>query len=94
MYRITVVEMVIFGSLASLDFVWGLADLLMALMAIINLIAIALLLGKIAFAALADYQKQKKSGKNPVFHVNNIKGLKNVECWGDPSDNVDVKKEA
>lgn len=92
-YRVAVVGMVIFGSLASLDFVWGLADLLMALMAIINLIAIALL-GKIAFAALADYQKQKKSGKNPVFHVNNIKGLKNVECWGDPSDNVDAKKEA
>ncbi|MGE7767383.1 alanine/glycine:cation symporter family protein [Peribacillus sp. NPDC096540] len=90
-YRIAVVGMVIFGSLASLKFVWGLADLLMGLMAIINLIAIALL-GKIAFAALADYQKQKKSGKNPVFHVNNIKGLKNVECWGNPSDNVDESK--
>ncbi|WHZ00246.1 alanine:cation symporter family protein [Peribacillus simplex] len=50
---------------------------MMAVMAIINLIALALL-RKIVFAALADYQKQKKSGDNPVFHVNNIKGLKNV----------------
>ena len=88
LYRIAVVGMVVFGSMASLEFVWNLADLLMGSMAIINLIAIALL-GKIAFAALADYQKQKKDGKNPVFHVNNIKGLKNVECWGDPSDHVE-----
>ncbi|MGE7878142.1 alanine/glycine:cation symporter family protein [Peribacillus muralis] len=91
-YRFAVVAMVIFGSLASLKLVWGLADLLMGLMAIINLVAIALL-GKIAFAALADYQKQKKSGQNPVFHINNIKGLKNVECWGDPTENIDANKE-
>lgn len=90
-YRVAVVGMVVFGSLASLQFVWNLADLLMGLMAIINLIAIALL-GKIAFAALADYQKQKKSGKDPVFHVNNITGLKNVECWGDQADQA-VKNE-
>ncbi|WP_110926254.1 alanine/glycine:cation symporter family protein [Bacillus massiliglaciei] len=90
-YRVLVVGMVVFGSLASLNFVWSLADLLMGLMAIINLIAIALL-GKIAFAALADYQKQKKSGKNPVFHVNNIKGLKNVECWGNPADQTNQSK--
>ncbi|MFJ7747929.1 alanine/glycine:cation symporter family protein [Peribacillus sp. NPDC097295] len=87
-YRIAVVGMVIFGSMASLQFVWNLADLLMGSMAIINLIAIALL-GKVAFAALADYQKQKKDGKDPVFHVNNIKGLKNVECWGDPNDPIE-----
>lgn len=83
-YRAAVVGMVAFGSLASLSFVWNLADLLMGLMAIINLIAIVLL-GKIAFAALQDYQKQKASGKNPVFHVSNIKGLKNVEAWGGSS---------
>ncbi|QGQ44190.1 alanine/glycine:cation symporter family protein [Metabacillus sediminilitoris] len=80
-YRVAVVAMVAFGSLASLSFVWSLADLLMGIMAIINLIAIVLL-GKIAIAALNDYMKQKASGKNPVFHVSNIKGLKNVEAWG------------
>jgi AGCS family alanine or glycine:cation symporter len=81
-YRIAVVAMVAFGSLASLDFVWSLADLFMALMAITNLIAIALL-GKIAFSALADYKKQKAQGKNPVFYASSIKGLKNVESWED-----------
>lgn len=83
-YRIAVVGMVAFGSLASLKFVWSLADLFMALMAIINLVAIALL-GKIAFAALADYKRQKAQGKDPVFNASTIKGLKNVEVWGNPS---------
>jgi AGCS family alanine or glycine:cation symporter len=84
-YRVAVVGMVAFGSLASLSFVWSLADLLMGLMAIINLIAI-LLLGKIAVSALNDYMKQKANGKDPVFHVSNIKGLKNVEAWGGSSE--------
>lgn len=91
-YRIAVVAMVAFGSLASLSFVWSLADLMMGLMAIINMIAIVLL-GHIAIKALNDYIKQKKNGKNPVFHVSNIKGLKNVEAWGSISDkeNLDSK---
>ena len=58
-YRISVALMVFFGSLVSMDIVWNLADVFMGLMAIINLIAIVLL-GKIAFKALEDYNKQKK----------------------------------
>jgi AGCS family alanine or glycine:cation symporter len=91
LFRVAVVGMVAFGSIASLDFVWSLADLFMGLMAIINLIAISLL-GKIAFAALADYKKQKASGKNPVFHVSNIEGLKNVEAWSNASDKMEADK--
>jgi alanine or glycine:cation symporter, AGCS family len=89
-YRVAVVAMVAFGSVASLSFVWSLADLLMGIMAIINLIAI-LLLGKIAIAALNDYMKQKASGKNPVFHVSNIDGLKNVEAWNGVPDQDGVR---
>lgn len=84
-YRIAVVVMVAFGSLASLSFVWSLADLFMGLMAVINLIAITLL-GKIAFSALSDYTKQRKTGKNPTFTADSIKGLKNVEAWGKASE--------
>ncbi|MBY6036546.1 alanine:cation symporter family protein [Fictibacillus nanhaiensis] len=79
LYRIAVVGMVAFGAIASLDFVWSLADMFMGLMAIINLIAISLL-GKIAFDALGDYMKQKKEGKDPVFRPSSI-GLKNTEVW-------------
>lgn len=87
-FRIIVVVMVLFGSLTKVAIVWDLADLFMGLMAIINLVAIALL-GKYAFIALNDYTKQKKSGiKNPVFNASNIKGLENIEEWKD-SDSVE-----
>jgi alanine or glycine:cation symporter, AGCS family len=90
-YRIAVIGMVIFGAVVKLDVVWGMADLFMGLMAIINLIAITLLT-KIALAALKDYRAQKKQGKDPVFYSNSIEGLKGIECWdekpGTKSENL------
>ena len=79
-YRLSVVGMVMFGSVAKIQIVWDLADLFMALMALINLIAIVQL-GPVALAALKDYQDQKKQGKNPVFYADNIPNLKGAECW-------------
>jgi hypothetical protein len=79
--------MVFWGAGSKIDIVWNLADLFMGSMAIINLIAI-LLLGKFAFAALKDYQIQKKAGKNPVFKASSIKGLKNTECWDDEDSDI------
>lgn len=79
-YRITVIGMVLFGSVAKIQIVWDLADLFMGTMAIINLIAIAKL-SPIAFKVLKDYIDQKKEGKNPVFSSDRIEGLVNAECW-------------
>ena len=80
-YRVCVAAMVLFGSVASLDIVWNLADIFMAIMAIINLIAITLL-GKFAFRALDDYREQKKAGiKDPVFKASSIEEFKNLELW-------------
>jgi alanine or glycine:cation symporter, AGCS family len=79
-YRLAVLGMVVFGSTVELEVVWGLADLSMGFMAIINLIAITLL-AKIAVAALKDYRRQKKDGKDPVFYSNSIPGLKGIESW-------------
>ncbi|MCT4593837.1 MAG: alanine:cation symporter family protein [Anaeromicrobium sp.] len=89
-FRISVAGMVFWGTQSAVAIVWNMADLFMGVMAVINLIAIAML-GKIAFAALEDYIKQKKEGKDPVFHVDNIEGLKNVECWG-ISKKINTKK--
>ena len=47
-YRIAVVGMVLFGSVATLQVVWNMADLFMGLMVITNLIAITLL-GRFAY---------------------------------------------
>ncbi len=80
-YRAGVGAMVLFGSVASLDVVWNMADVFMAVMAIINLIAITAL-GKFAYRALEDYRKQKKNGiKDPVFKASSIEGLKNTSEW-------------
>lgn len=65
-YRILVAAMVLFGSVASMDLVWNLADVFMGLMAILNLIAIVML-SKIAISALNDYIAQKKAGKRPCI---------------------------
>lgn len=74
--------MVLFGSLASLDLAWSLADVCMGLMTICNLIAITLL-GKYAFRLLEDYRMQKRKGiKNPVFTKDKMKDIeKDIECW-------------
>ena len=80
-FRILVVAMVAFGSVAVLPFVWNLADLFMALMAIVNLVAIALL-GRNAFLALKDYQDQKKAGvADPVFHPEKLIDRRGIEAW-------------
>ena len=47
------------GAMASLTFVWNLSDVVMGLMAIINIVAI-IVLGRWAFGALADWEDQKR----------------------------------
>ncbi|WP_409178869.1 alanine/glycine:cation symporter family protein [Brevibacillus fortis] len=87
LYRLSVLAMVLFGSVAKVQLVWDLADLFMGLMVIVNLIAIAML-SKIAYAALHDYMKQKKAGKDPVFYKDSIEGVENIEAWdAAPSSN-------
>ncbi|MCA1038039.1 alanine:cation symporter family protein [Bacillus infantis] len=90
-YRLAVIGMVIFGAAVDLEVVWGLADLFMGIMAIINLIAITML-GKIAFAALKDYKTQRREGKDPVFYSDSIPGLKNIEYWETKEQALKKKK--
>ena len=75
-FRIAAAIMVFIGAGKSL------ADITMGLEAVVNIIAI-LLLGRIAFAALDDYEKQKEAGLDPVFHESNI-GLHDTDVWKDP----------
>ncbi|MFJ7666898.1 alanine/glycine:cation symporter family protein [Lysinibacillus sp. NPDC097195] len=81
-YRLLVLAMVMFGSVAQVQLVWNLADLFMGLMALIN-ITVIMILGKIAFRVLDDFTAQRKTGKNPVFYAKSIPGLKNTDCWDD-----------
>lgn len=74
--------LVMFGALASLEFVWNLGDLCMALLTACNLVAIVSL-GKYAFQLLDDYRQQKRNGiKEPTFHRSQLPAIeKDLACW-------------
>ena len=82
LYRVIVAGMVFFGSVASLNLVWNLADLFMGLMTICNLIAIVML-GKYAFRLLEDYRAQKRQGiSDPVFTKEKMPDIADdLQCW-------------
>ncbi len=75
------VVMVFVGSQMKLDLACELADVMMAIMTTLNIIAI-LFLSHIVTKTLKDYIDQRKEGKNPVFDPKKL-GIKNTECWED-----------
>ena len=81
-FRVLTVACVYLGSVASLGLVWDIADVSMGIMALMNIVVIAILSPK-AVAIIKDYIKQRKEGKNPVFRAKDIPGLENTECWDD-----------
>ena len=87
-YRIICALLVFIGAGLSADLLWGIADITMGAMALINL-PIILYLGKYAFGALKDYEKQRKEGKDPVFLAKSIGLDGKVECWQENEQNED-----
>lgn len=82
-YRLLVGIIVYLGAVMSLDLVWGFADITMALMTLCNLAAIVAL-GRYAIVLMKDYQKQKKEGKDPVYHRSTLPEISSeTECWPD-----------
>ena len=81
-FRVLTVACVYLGSVAKLGLVWDIADISMGIMALMNIVVIAILSPK-AVAIINDYIKQRKEGKNPVFRAKDIPGLENTECWDD-----------
>ena len=81
LYRGAVGAMVMIGAVASLDFVWALADITMGMMTICNLAAI-LVLGKYAIILLNDYRTQRLKGYDPTYHSSTIpKIASKTRCW-------------
>ena len=66
-FRILSGIVVLLGGYMTLQQAWSIVDLAMALMTILNLIAVVCL-SKYAFRLLQDFRKQRKEGKEPVFH--------------------------
>ena len=78
-YRISVASMVFIGAVSTLDFVWAIADITMALMTACNLGALAVL-GKYAIILLRDYTNQLRRGLDPLYHSSTIPDI-DTPCW-------------
>jgi AGCS family alanine or glycine:cation symporter len=70
----------VYGTVKTADLAWGLGDLGVGLMAWLNIIAI-LLMHKVAYKCLKDYEQQLDEGKDPVFDPEKL-GIKNADYWG------------
>lgn len=79
-FRIVAVVIVCVGAIMDFSVVWDTADVLMGLMALIN-IPVIILLSKPAIHCLQDYLKQKKEGKNPVFKARDIGLTTKTDFW-------------
>ena len=79
-FRIAACALVFVGPSLEFGMVWDLADVLMGVMAIINL-PVIVILGGTAMKAMDDYMTQKKEGKNPVFKASSIGLKQKTDFW-------------
>lgn len=79
-FRFIACGLVFVGAQLSFDLVWDLADVLMGIMAIINL-PVIVILGRTAMRALQDYMEQRRAGKNPVFKASSIGLKEKTDFW-------------
>lgn len=78
-YRIVASLLILFGAVMNAGLLWDIADVTMGAMTIIN-IPVIIILGKHAFRAVKDYERQRKAGLDPVFKSNDI-GLDGLDYW-------------
>ncbi len=79
-FRLVCAIVVFVGAGMEMSMLWDISDVLMGVMALIN-IPVILVLSNTAMKAVKDYEKQLKNGGNPVFRSANI-GLKHAtDYW-------------
>lgn len=79
-FRLVAGVIVCVGATMEFSVVWNTADVLMGLMAIINL-PVIILLAKPAIRSMNDYIAQKKAGKNPIFKAASINLEDKTDFW-------------
>ena len=79
-FRLAATLIVLVGAVAGMDLVWNTADLLQALMVVIN-IPVILLLGRTAIRTLKDYERQTKAGSDPQFRAADIGLKEKTDFW-------------
>ena len=79
-YKVIASLVILLGAVLNADLLWGIADIFMGGMALINL-PVIIILGKYSLRALADYEKQRKEGTEPVFRAKDINLPVEVDYW-------------
>lgn len=91
-FRILCVALIIWGSFQDLGSIFSFADLSMGLLAVINLVVIAILY-KPVLRLIKGYDRQLKEGKKPVLRYNDYTEFKiDKETWKEIVDNINDKK--
>lgn len=84
-FKILALTMVFWGAIKDAPFVWAMADLFMAFMALFNIYAITKL-RKPAQEAVLHYLSERKKGKDPVFTKNVLSNPQGVESWDEKGE--------
>ena len=79
-YYVVASVIIFVGAGLSADLLWGIADVTMGAMTIINM-PVILILGKYAYRALKDYEVQRKAGKEPLFKSKSINLPDKTDFW-------------
>lgn len=81
LFRIATSVVVFVAAWVTLQEAWSMVDVMMGLMTLCNLAAI-FPLSKYVWRLLDDYLRQKKAGKEPVFHRSQMPDIQSdIECW-------------
>ena len=79
-YYVTASLLIFLGAGLNSSLLWGIADVTMGFMTLINM-PVILIMSKYVIRALNDYKKQRKEGKDPVFHAKDIDLPHEVDYW-------------
>lgn len=79
-YYVIASAVIFLGAGLSADLLWGVADIMMGGMTLINM-PVILYLGKYAFRALRDYEKQLKNGDKITFRKKDIDLPHETDYW-------------
>ena len=81
-YYIVASLLIVLGAGLSSDLLWGIADVTMGAMTLIN-VPVLFILGKYAVRALNDYTAQRKAGQDPQFVAKDIGLPQQTDYWND-----------
>lgn len=79
-FRVVSALVVFLGAGMEVSLLWNISDVLMGVMALIN-IPVILILSRTALDTLKDYERQMKQGVNPVFKAANIGLKQKTDFW-------------